>query len=116
MNLSQKLPKECIMKKNDAFREVIEKGRVWRGKWITIFFMKSDKAAVGFSVPKKFGKAVARNRAKRLMREVYRKNRHVLSSHRMVWIPKEDGGTLKYRNLETDIQQYIKLLKKTDGR
>ena len=114
MNLSQKLPKKCILKKNDAFREVIEKGNVWQGKHIKVFFMKSDIAAVGFSIPRKFGTAVHRNRIKRLMRETYRKHRQDLPAFRMVLIPKERWDAMKYQDVDDEFIRFMRRKVKND--
>ncbi len=107
MNRSQKLPRKCILKKNNVFREVIEKGKSWRGKLIKVFYIESDTASVGFSVPKKLGNAVFRNRAKRLMREVYRKHRYELQPCRMVLIARENWNSIGYQNLEKELLTFI---------
>jgi len=96
-----------MIKKNDAFREVIEKGKNWRGRLIKVFYMESDKNAVGFSVPKKIGNAVLRNRIKRLMREVYRKHRDELPQFHMVWIARENWDSIGFQHLEKELQSFI---------
>ena len=42
---------------------------------------KREPVRIGFVTTKRIGNAVARNRARRLMKEVYRLHRHELSSH-----------------------------------
>lgn len=63
------------LKLNRDFKRLYSKGKSAAGGYIVIYVMKnrrSDKR-LGLTVGKAFGKAVARNRIKRLMRESYRR-------------------------------------------
>ena len=62
------------LKKNYEFKYVLSKGKYYFGKYITIYFKenKLNKNIIGIAVNTKLGKAVKRNKAKRLIRENYR--------------------------------------------
>ncbi|MFA6518204.1 MAG: ribonuclease P protein component [Candidatus Shapirobacteria bacterium] len=71
------LKKAYRLKKKKEFEEVREKGRVWHGPKISLAVLEKDEGGmrVGVVVSKKVDKrAVERNRLRRLVAEVFRKN------------------------------------------
>ena len=62
------------LKLNRDFRRLYSKGQSYAGGYIVIYAMKNriHYKRLGLTVGKTFGKAVKRNRIKRLMRESYR--------------------------------------------
>ncbi len=59
------------------FTTVYDQGRRMRGSAVTVFGLQNrlGHCRVGFTVTRKLGNAVARNRVKRVLREIFRMNR-----------------------------------------
>ncbi len=60
-----------IIKKNQEFQRVFEKGHSIYGRYLVVYFLNTANPVTrfGFCVGKKIGTAVKRNRYKRLFRE-----------------------------------------------
>ena len=67
------MKKTEMLKKNYEFKNVLTKGKFYRGKEIEIFIIKNNKKRnfLGIAIGTKNGKAFQRNKAKRLIRECY---------------------------------------------
>ena len=78
------LPKPELLRGRETFKYIITSGNKLIEKNIVCFYIietctpEEQPLKVGFSVGVKVGKAVLRNRIKRLMRECYRLNKHSL--------------------------------------
>ena len=57
-------------------RRVYTKGKNYWNRNLVLYIMKNglDHSRVGFTVTKKIGNSVVRNRVKRRLKEIYRKN------------------------------------------
>lgn len=73
---SLSLPKDAKIKKNREYRKVYSRGKSFVNKFLVLYLAGNleGKTKVGFSVSKKVGKAVVRNRVKRLIKEAFRLN------------------------------------------
>jgi len=74
-------PREKI-KKRQEFLEIIHQGQRLETKYFVLYWRrrKDSLNRLGITVSKKMGKAVVRNRLKRIFREVFRKNKPLLEN------------------------------------
>lgn len=63
------------IRKNRIFRKVYGKGRYFAEEYLVLYILRNDEPynKIGYSVSKKVGNSVVRNRVKRLMKENFRK-------------------------------------------
>ena len=83
-------PNERIRRRAD-FQHVYEQGARVHGRYSTLFILPNrlDVGRLGIAATKKLGGAVIRNRAKRLIREVFRHNK-IAPGYDVVVIPKRE--------------------------
>lgn len=75
--MNQKLSKKIVMQYNEEFQYIYQKAKPFSDRYIVIHIAKNNKYnhEVGFAAGKKLGNAVIRNHIKRILREIYRKNK-----------------------------------------
>lgn len=103
----EKLPKSEIIRKKADFNEVFEKGRSWNGQILKCLYAKSNRRMVGFVVSRRFGNAVHRNRAKRMMREAWRKNRHGIGGYLVVLMPRSGMKKAGGLEVESELRRFL---------
>ena len=74
---SEKFPKTDRILKRDTFRRVYEEGRKIHFSYFTAFVLtkQTPRPRIGITTTRKMGNSVERNRARRLVREAFRKNK-----------------------------------------
>ena len=75
--VSEKFPKADRILKRDLFRRVYDEGRKFQARYFIAFVLATDdeRTRLGITATRKIGNSVERNRARRLLREAFRKNR-----------------------------------------
>ena len=74
------------------------------GRSVIIYYKRSDHTKIGFSVSKKIGNAVIRNRVKRRLREICRKNIELFSSnYNFIFIARPKIKGFSYQQVEKEI-------------
>jgi len=112
----------AVVRPNEGFRPedrvrrraeyvaIYDRGRRLSGRLMTIFLLENDRSRprLGIAATRKFGSAVQRNRAKRLVREVFRHHKPQAGLD-VVVIPRREMLEADYRQVEAD---YLSVLER----
>lgn len=93
------------------FEKVFHEGKVFKNDKVVFYVMPNNiqNSRLGLVVSKKVGNAVRRNRAKRLLREAYRLNKHLLTTHvDIIVIPRHPfSSDLKLSDIESGFKKLL---------
>lgn len=95
------------------FLEVYERGHRVPGSFFVLFGLRgaTTRSRLGITATKKYGHAVARNRIKRVVREIFRKNRGLAASPIDVVVNVKPGAREQtYERLEADLVSRLREL------
>jgi ribonuclease P protein component len=101
------------LKKRYEFRRVQLSGRRIHTPHFLVVVQANalPNTRLGITVTKKVGTAVERNRIKRVVREVFRRNRFLFpASHDVVFIAKRDAKGITYQALLAELQRAARKL------
>ena len=110
---SEGLPRSGRIQKRADFLRAYENGTKTHGRFVVVFVLgnERDESRIGVTVTKKFGNAVVRNRAKRGVREVFRRVRLPLGiSTKKVDIVvnvKPSATDVEFRDFATDLERTL---------
>lgn len=105
------LKKERRIRKNSEYRLVYKYGKYEVGRLCVIYRMPVAKQAtrIGFVTGKKVGCAVERNRARRLMKEVYRLHQHeIREGYHIVVVGRGNMASANYSEAEKEMMYLFK--------
>lgn len=107
------------LKKNKDFQRVYQHGFSAADRNLVIYKLKTsnNETRIGFSVSKKFGNAVKRNRAKRILREICRLNLDVFEDyHDYIIIVRMAAKDQGYHELKSSVLNVLKKLNNFRGK
>lgn len=108
------LRKSEHLRKNSDFKKVYSKGKSCADHFLVLFVLPNDlgRNRIGLSVSKKIGKAIKRNRVKRLFREVYRLNKDkLIQGFDLIFLARKDAIKLDFPKMERSILRLYKRAK-----
>ena len=105
MHGSQTLPKSERLQRGYQFRHAYENGRKFVGRLLVLYVVDGPAGrAIGVVTSRKIGDAVARNRARRLLREAYRLNKQKLKTNlQIVMIARSTINEKRLQDVEADV-------------
>src|SRR4029079_7711858 len=100
-------PNERIRRRAE-YQQIYDRGIRTTGRYLTLFTFSNDLriGRLGIAATRKFGGAVERNRAKRLIREVFRRNK-LAPGFDVVVIPKRELLDASLTALETECRHTL---------
>jgi ribonuclease P protein component len=111
---SQKFGRQEKILGSDEYRAVYRRGRRSRGRFVNLLCLgRAETCRLGITVPRGVGKAADRNKLKRRVREIFRKNKELFAGHRYVVVHANPAGILADYNLL--LEEIKELLQKLSG-
>ena len=101
-----------VIKKNKDHKNVYNRGKSVADRHLVLYFLANNSAncRLGFTVSKKIGNAVKRNRIRRLFKEACRNNSNQFTGgFDIVLLARRNNESLKYHQVEESL---LKLLKR----
>ena len=95
------------LRKNKEFNYIYKKGDRVSTEHFTLFVVKSkyNNYRIGFSVSKKLGKANVRNKLKRRLREIVRRDIDVKNFQNYILLAREGAEKLEFRPLQEEVKK-----------
>src|SRR5699024_8904798 len=97
------MEKTYRLRNNEDFKTVYRRGKNYWNRNLAMYIMKNDldNSRIGFSITKKFGNSVKRNRARRRMSEICRQNfDNIKEGYDIIIIPKKNVMDITHEQLE----------------
>lgn len=108
------MEKKHRIRKNMEFKQVYKTGKSYGNRNLVLYISKNklEHTRIGFTVTKKIGNAVVRNRVRRMMKEICRLNFHKIKpGYDLIFISKKSVVGMEYDELEKSVFHILKIAK-----
>jgi len=100
------------LRSNMEFKKVYSGGKSYWNRNLVLYVKKNNvgDTRIGYSITKKIGNAVVRNKIRRRMKEIYRLNFNgVKNNYDLILIPKKNIVDISYKELESAMLHILKI-------
>jgi ribonuclease P protein component len=111
---SQKFSRQEKVLRSDEYRAIYRQGKKFFGRFVNAFCLgRAQTCRLGITVTRAVGNAAERNKIKRRIREIFRKNKHLFEGCETIVIHVKPGCILAdYALLAQDIENLMGKIKK----
>ena len=102
------MERQYRLQKNKAFQYVYHRGKSVACRDLVMLVAKSKGMKVGFSVSKKVGNAVTRNKVKRRLRECFRPYLGGVKNGLYVVVARPSAAEATFQSLQRDVRYLLK--------
>ena len=109
------MEKQYRLRKNYQFNYVYKNGKAFSDKYLVVVFCqnKNNKPKIGFSISKKFGKAVKRNKMRRRLKEILNKRFNLLEKkYNYIFLPRIVEEPASFSQLEKSVDYLLSKIPK----
>lgn len=99
------------LRKRRDFSYTYKKGKSVANQYLVLVYRRTGfyVTRAGFSVSKKFGNSVKRNRIRRQLREIYRKRiPHVKEGYDLIFVVRKNARDVEFSKLEEAVDNLLK--------
>ena len=99
-----------MIKKDKQFRYIYSRGKSFANKKLVVYYIKNsdEKLKIGISISKKVGKAVVRNRLRRLIKENIRLSTNIKTGYSMIFLARVGADNLDFQTMRSSINHLLK--------
>jgi len=114
----ERLPKDERVRRRREYLAIQRRGEKVHLAHLLAFIQRGEplRRRIGITVSKKVGNAVQRNRVKRLLREVWRRNKGAFPlGEDVVFVAKRNASQATFAEIEVQVLKVARRLRRRDG-
>lgn len=99
-----------MIKKDKKFKYIYTNGRSFANKKLVMYYIKNneEKLQIGISISKKVGKAVVRNRLRRLIKENIRLSENIKNGYSIIFLARVGADDLNFDTMKSSINHILR--------